>query len=184
MAASLLWVGRGGVDVGAVMSFGADSGGCEAVPGCVFSGARASRGGRSSRRCPPKPTVGFSRVRALRSRGGALLATRDALPWLGGGLLPELPYHRPQRGWHPTRAPAPQRLRRIVEEVLGSHTRRGQRARVEKSDRWPPRAAPSLGAAPGVPLRRAPSPPDLRVTTGSDGPPRVHLRLRRRADGR
>ena len=70
--------------------------------------------------------------------------------------MPELPYHRPQRGWHPSRAPAPQRSRSTAYEVLSISTRRGERARVERPTAGPPLAAPSLGAAPGVPLRRAP----------------------------
>ena len=47
--------------------------------------------------------------------------------------MPGLPYHRPQRGWHPSRAPAPQRSRSIVYEVLSISTRRGRRARVERA---------------------------------------------------
>ena len=122
--------------------------------GCFLGRARRSI---EARRClPPKPPPGFNPLKSFVSRRGALPATCDALWRLGGGLLPELPYHRPQRGWHPTRAPAPQRSRRIVEEVPGSRTRRGQRARVERTTARPPLAAPSLGAAPGVPLRRAP----------------------------
>ena len=122
--------------------------------GC-FSG-RARRSIEARRCLPPKPPPGFNPLKSFVPRRGALPATRDALPWLGGGLLPELPYHRPQRGWHPSRAPAPQRSRRIVYEVLSISTRRGQRARVERTTAGPPLAAPSLGAAPGVPLRRAP----------------------------
>ena len=139
------------------MCFGADRGGREAVPGCVSRAARASRAEADRALCFPCETD--PRVflfQAFVSRRGALSAALDALPWLGGGLLPELPYHRPQRGWHPSRAPAPQRSRSTAYEVPGSHTRRGQRARVERGTAGPPLAAPGLGAAPGVPLRRAP----------------------------
>ena len=111
-----------------------------------------------------KLKVGFFLCEAFGSRRGALLATRDALPWSGGGLFPQLPYHRPQRGWLTSRASAPQRLRRIVEEVPGSRTRRGERARVERGTAGPPLAAPSLGAAQACPCDAHRSPPDLRAT--------------------
>ena len=77
---------------------------------------------------------------------GAEPSPRPATPCPGREEASCLDSHiRPQRGWHPSRAPAPQRSRRIVYEVLSISTRRGRRARVEGA------ATGSLGAAPGVP---------------------------------
>ena len=105
----------------------------------------------------------------------------------GGGLGPDLHEHSSAVWPHFLR---PQRSRRIVQEVLSISTRRAERLRR--------RAAASAIAGPlhwqpqgGLPTRarrrRA-----RRSHTGrardhtrlNDGPPRVHLRLRRRADGR
>ena len=63
---------------------------------------------------------------------GAEPSPRPATPCPGREEASCLDSHiRPQRGWHPSRAPAPQRSRRIVYEVLSISTRRGRRARVE-----------------------------------------------------
>ena len=78
-------------------------------------------------------------------------------------------------------------LRLLLRPCLRRSSRWYCSARVERATAGPPRAAPGLGAAPGVPLRRAPVASRRQATHGHvnrDGPPRVHLRLRRRADGR
>ena len=154
--------------------------------GC-FSG-RARRSIEARRCLPPKPPPGFSRVKASVSRRGALLATRDALPWLGGGLLPELPYHRPQRGW--LQLVRPRRSGRVAPRTrCRAATRVVANALASKEAplglHWQP---PALGLPQACPCDARRSPPShRRVTHGHvnlDGPPRVHLRLWGRADGR
>ena len=90
---------------------------------------------------------GFLSLESFVFAARALPAARDAPALAGRRGLPGLPYHRPQRGWHPSRAPAPQRSRSIVEEVLSISTRRGRRARVERH-RWASTGSPQPWGCP------------------------------------
>ena len=78
---------------------------------------------------------------------GAASRPRRA-PWPGGGLSLDSHITDPS-GWRPTRAPAPQRSRSIVYEVLSISTRRAESPR-RRSSRWQPQPE----AAPGVPSGR------------------------------
>ena len=170
------------------MCFGADRGGREAVPGCVSRAARASRAEADRALCSPvKPTPGFFFFKP--SFRGAEPFPRPSTPCPGWEEASCLNSHitdpsavgiqlvRPRRSGRVAPRTRCRAATRVVANALASKE-------APLGLHWQP---PALGLPQACPCDAHRSPPDLRVNHGHvrrDGPPGVHLRLRRRADGR